>query len=66
MLLRILVGLYHKYGRLSREIVTAEAAEREHPLHIHFEWDDKIAGHQYRLIQAERLIESASEEERPV
>lgn len=37
------------------EVVTA-AADRESPLHLYFEWDDSVAGHQYRLTQARQLI----------
>jgi hypothetical protein len=43
-------------GRLDPEHVVDAAQDEHHPLHDHFEWDDSIAGHKYRLFQAEALI----------
>lgn len=40
-----------------RRVVELAAAE-DHPLHSFFEWDDQIAGYQYRLDQARQLIHS--------
>lgn len=42
---------------LSKDVVT-EAADESSPLHSWFEWDEGTAAHEYRLIQAGRLIRS--------
>lgn len=36
--------------------VVAAAMDKSSPLHDQFEWDNKKAGHEYRLIQARKLI----------
>ena len=36
-------------------LVNAAKAKR-HPLHTEFEWDDSVAGHEYRLTQARSII----------
>lgn len=38
------------------EDVVRAATPKSHPLHDHFEWDNRVAGHAYRLEQARRLI----------
>lgn len=43
-------------GMLTSEQVLAAATARNHVLHDAFEWDDKKAGHAYRLIQAGNII----------
>jgi hypothetical protein len=43
-------------GKLTPEIVVEEATPEESPLHGFFEWDDSVAGHQYRLEQGRTLI----------
>lgn len=43
-------------GRLTPAAVVAAATAENHPLHDRFEWDDKVAGHRYRLSQARDLI----------
>jgi hypothetical protein len=45
-------------GALTPDAVVEEAAAADHPLHDRFEWDDELAGHEYRVIQAGRLIRS--------
>lgn len=45
-------------GRLTPADVIAAARPPKHPLHSQFEWDDKVAGEQYRIEQARRLIRS--------
>lgn len=46
-------------GELTPEAVVAEARPDDSPLHSHFEWDDTIAGEQYRLVQASEMIRKA-------
>jgi hypothetical protein len=59
-------------GVLTGEEVVAAATPKTHPLHDRFEWDNKVAGHRYRVIQADELIRTVkitavdSEELRPV
>lgn len=45
-------------GELTPRTVLAEATREDHPLHDHFEWNDEVAGHKYRLDQARSLIRS--------
>jgi hypothetical protein len=45
-------------GVLTPVVVVEEASSESHPLHDRFEWDDSIAGHEYRVIQAGYLIRS--------
>lgn len=51
-----LARLYQRDGKLTAEGVVDEARSEDSPLHSHFEWDDEKAGHEYRLIQARRLL----------
>ncbi len=51
-----LTGIYKRNGELTPKIVVDEARSEDAPLHNRFEWDDSIAGEEYRLIQAARLI----------
>lgn len=44
------------HGGLRPSVVVQEAAEKHSPLHGEFEWDNKKASHEYRLIQARQLI----------
>lgn len=41
---------------LTPEAVLEAATPKGHPLHDRFEWDNRIAGHQYRLAQAAQLL----------
>lgn len=47
-------------GRLTPDAVVAAATNRNSPLHRHFEWDDKVAAHGFRLDQARTIIRSIS------
>jgi hypothetical protein len=53
-----LESIRDQYSKLSAPVVVDAAREPSHPLHSRFEWDDTIAGHQYRLQQARELIRS--------
>lgn len=44
------------YGKLTPDVVVAEAEKQECVLHAFFMWDDTKAAHQYRLQQARNLI----------
>lgn len=55
--LRSLLGEIHAaHGMLTPTLVVRVAKKDDHPLHHRFEWNDKIAGHKYRLQQASDLI----------
>jgi hypothetical protein len=43
-------------GNLTAEAVVKAATPVSHPLHDRFEWDDKKAGHSFRLQQAQHII----------
>jgi len=45
-----------QHGGLQASVVVAEAEPKDSPLHGEFEWDNKKAGHKYRLMQARTLI----------
>jgi hypothetical protein len=47
-------------GELTPQAVLAEVEEtgKRHPLYDRFEWNNRVAGHGYRLDQAHRLIMS--------
>jgi len=55
--------IYERHGKLTPEIVVAEAkANQSGPgkfLHDKFEWDDRKAGEKWRQTQASELIRSA-------
>ena len=53
-----LTSIYDTHGELTPELVVAEAAKHDHPLHDRFEWDDTTAGQKYREVQAAKLIRS--------
>lgn len=45
-------------GTLTPATVVADATSKASSLHPLFEWDNKLAGHKYRLVQAQELIRS--------
>jgi hypothetical protein len=49
-------------GTLTPAAIVEAATPAEHPLHSRFEWDDKVAGHRYRLDQARQLIRVVREQ----
>lgn len=53
-----LQGIYEQHGRLTPALVVDEARQLTHPLHSRFEWDDAVAGEEYRRVQAAELIRS--------
>lgn len=61
-----LEAIYKRKGFLTAEVVVEAATPPTHPLHIEFIWDDKIAGHAYRLDQARALIRRCKVIYRPV
>ena len=50
--------IYNTAGVLTPAAVVDDARPEDAPLHSHFEWDDSVAGEQYRLVQARQLIRS--------
>lgn len=51
-----LLRLHDEKGALVADDVVEWATPVTSPLHEHFEWDDSVAGHEYRLVQARQLI----------
>lgn len=47
-----------RFGALTPTAVLEAATPEDHPLHSRFEWNDSVAGHHYRIIQARDLIRS--------
>lgn len=45
-----------RHGVLTPEVVVAEAADPEHPLHSRFTWDDTEAASKWRLHEAGQLL----------
>lgn len=54
----LLQGIYDQKGELTPELVVAEAADPNSPLHDRFEWDDAKAAAAHRIEQARALIRS--------
>lgn len=44
------------YGRLTGENCVAAWSDPSHPCHTRLEWDDTVAGHAYRVLQANEII----------
>lgn len=53
-----LLEIHAARNTITPEIVVDDAKDPESVLHEHFEWDDSVAGHQWRLEQARTLIRS--------
>jgi hypothetical protein len=53
-----LQSIYAQHERLTPALVVEMATPAEHPLHHRFEWDDSVAGVEYRKVQAAELIRS--------
>lgn len=53
-----LTQIYQSNKQLTSEILVNAATPEEHPLHGRFEWNDGVAGHEYRKVQAAELIRS--------
>jgi hypothetical protein len=53
-----LTEIYTRNGKLTPTLVVEEAEDEDSPLHDRFEWDDELAGHEYRIVQARQLIRS--------
>jgi len=51
-----LLKLHDEKGALVADDVLERATSLTNPLHAYFEWDDTVAGHEYRLVQARQLI----------
>jgi hypothetical protein len=51
-----LLAVRAEHGRLTPAALVEAATPKTHPLHSRFEWDNKVAGHKYRLSQARELI----------
>lgn len=45
-------------GELTPDAVVETATPERSPLHTYFEWNNGVAGHKYRLLQAQELIRS--------
>jgi len=57
-LLRELERIRDRDGWVAPSVVVEESRPDAAPLHGRFQWDDALAGEQYRLIQARNLIKS--------
>jgi|1186.fasta_scaffold988555_2 hypothetical protein len=55
-LLDTLTDTWSRHGAVTPEILVEEAAPEGAALHDRFEWNDEIAGHRYRIVQAQELI----------
>jgi len=48
--------LYQKNGFITRKIVLDDAKDNDSPIHLGFDWNDKVAAENWRLEQAGQLI----------
>jgi hypothetical protein len=55
---QVLRELENAHGRVTASLLVTQAKNPKHPLHGDFTWDDKKAGHEYRLSQARQIINS--------
>ena len=53
---RELDRLYKKHGTVNQKMIVEKARAEKHPLHGYFEWNDAVAGEQFRLHQALTMI----------
>lgn len=53
---KVLLSIYQEEGVLLAETIVERARMKSHPLHDSFEWDNRKAGEEYRLLQATKLI----------
>ena len=53
-----LTRIYDQHKTLTPQLVVDLARPEDHPLHSRFQWDDAVAGEQFRLVQAASLIRS--------
>jgi hypothetical protein len=53
-----MLAIYAEHHTITRQLVVERASPPDAPLHDYFEWDDEVAGPEYRLIQAGHLIRS--------
>lgn len=53
---RELERIYARDQVITPEAVVGDAQPKESPLHDHFEWNNKVAAHEYRLDQARALV----------
>jgi hypothetical protein len=51
--------IFVNHGEVKPSVVLREATPKGAPLHDFFEWDNKKASHEYRLIQSRRIIRVA-------
>lgn len=51
-----LAKILQEQGTLTPDAIVKDARNVKSPLHDEFEWDDSVAGHQWRLAQARALI----------
>lgn len=51
-----LLKIWEKHQQLTPQLVVDEARDPGHPLHSHFDWDNKVAGEKWRRHQAHELI----------
>lgn len=56
-----LLRIREEYGDLTAEAIVSSATSASSVLHSQFEWDDTEAAHQYRLVQARRLVKYVKE-----
>lgn len=58
ILLKVLKQLEVQHGILSTHDLVEAAREEGHPLHESFEWNNRVGGEKYRLMQARMMINS--------
>lgn len=51
-----LARIYKRDGSVRASVLVKESKPKSAPLHDEFEWDDRLAASEYRLIQGRRII----------
>ena len=57
--------LEQQYGSITPEMLVKKAKAKRNPLHNYFDWDDKSAAEQYRIVQARYILRIIIREETP-
>lgn len=58
--LAVLQAVEKKHGLLTADFLVMDATSERHPWHGRFTWDDKVAGHRWRIEEARQMIRAVT------
>jgi len=53
---QVITEIYEQENKVTPDLLVEYSRPEDAPLHNRFEWDDTLAGHQYRKVQARHII----------